>query len=60
MNTTTANMVRISCDCATCNGKAALITADRAEGLTAVMAHNYVSYVGGPLGRAMGVLPVEA
>lgn len=56
---TTADMVRISCDCEVCNGKAAMIPAVKAEGLTDVMAHNYVSYVGGPLGRAMGVVPVE-
>lgn len=58
MNTAADNMVRISCDCTACAGKAALVSPAKARGMTAVMAHNYVSYVGGPLGAAMGVFPV--
>lgn len=36
------NKIRIECNCKVCKGDAALITADRVEGLTETMIHNYV------------------
>lgn len=56
---TNPSPVRIECSCSVHNGAAAMITADRAVGITPTMVHNYVSYVGGPLAAAMGVSPVE-
>jgi nicotinic acid phosphoribosyltransferase len=53
--------MHIACNCTACNGKVALITRSKYEGITDTMRHNYVQAahtMAAPIAARMGVVKV--